>query len=494
MTYDPPFFPTTAERDCVRELLAAGGYRDGEIRSRLDARGPLGLRALPRAVLEERVTGTGGALGTLLGLFLVCKNAPIDRVESELGANGTRALEASGLITIEGGAVRPTACLTVVGPLVFASDLPEQHRAAERDFVLGPFGVTQKLADFTIRDPVGSVLDLGCGSGALAAFAAAHAGRVVATDISERAVAFAEFNAELNGIEHMECRAGSLFEPVSGERFDLIVCNPPYVISPSDTFVYRDGGTEICRQIVKEAPAHLTEGGQLQMMVEWPQKTGTDWRNEVSSWLDGIACDAWLLRVYSYDADEYADVWLSQAYRDSSPPPQARREWLDHLDLLGVDSVGGGMLLLRREARRTQIRTLRDAPKLTPGPVGGSLARWTRAQTLLADVNEPRELLDVVMAPAPSLERYTAHVPSGNGWRPASGELRLREGLRFGAKVDPVAEEIVGLLDGRRTPNEALACFAERHSVSAAPFVEGLPNALARLLELGLLVPVQRSA
>jgi release factor glutamine methyltransferase len=74
------------------------------------------------------------------------------------------------------------------------------------------------------------VLDLGTGSGVCALFAARHARRVVAVDINPAAVRCAGINAVLNHLEHrIELRHGDLFEPVRGERFDLITFNPPFL-------------------------------------------------------------------------------------------------------------------------------------------------------------------------------------------------------------------------------------------------------------------------
>ncbi len=75
------------------------------------------------------------------------------------------------------------------------------------------------------------VLDLGTGTGVLAAALTRVARMVVATDISERAVKDATKN--LKGLD-VEVRAGDLFEPVWGEWFDLIVVNPPYEVGAAD--------------------------------------------------------------------------------------------------------------------------------------------------------------------------------------------------------------------------------------------------------------------
>lgn len=73
------------------------------------------------------------------------------------------------------------------------------------------------------------VLDMGTGSGVCAVFAARHARRVVAVDINAAAVRCAGINAQLNRLEDkIEARHGDLFEPVAGQRFDLILFNPPF--------------------------------------------------------------------------------------------------------------------------------------------------------------------------------------------------------------------------------------------------------------------------
>jgi HemK-related putative methylase len=74
------------------------------------------------------------------------------------------------------------------------------------------------------------VLDMGTGSGVCAVFAARHAQRVVAVDINLAAVRCTGVNALLNNVEHrLEVRHGDLFAPVAGERFDLILFNPPFL-------------------------------------------------------------------------------------------------------------------------------------------------------------------------------------------------------------------------------------------------------------------------
>ena len=84
--------------------------------------------------------------------------------------------------------------------------------------------------DARLISPDAEVLDMGTGSGVCAIFAARYAQRVVAVDINRAAVRCAGINAVLNAVEQrLTVRHGDLFAPVAGERFDLILFNPPFL-------------------------------------------------------------------------------------------------------------------------------------------------------------------------------------------------------------------------------------------------------------------------
>lgn len=108
------------------------------------------------------------------------------------------------------------------------------------DYVLDVGLATLFLANLTVRQQVEAALDLGTGAGFQAILASSHAARVIATDTNPRA--FTMFNALLNDVSNIELRQGSLYDPVEGYNFDLIVSNPTFVISPKFQYEYRDSG------------------------------------------------------------------------------------------------------------------------------------------------------------------------------------------------------------------------------------------------------------
>jgi HemK-related putative methylase len=107
------------------------------------------------------------------------------------------------------------------------------------------------------------VLDLGTGSGVCAVVAARKARRVVAVDITAAAVRCAAINAALNQLEHkIDVRQGDLFEPVAGERFDLVLFNPPFVRgTPCDDRDRAWRSPDAAERFAAQLALHLRPGG-----------------------------------------------------------------------------------------------------------------------------------------------------------------------------------------------------------------------------------------
>jgi release factor glutamine methyltransferase len=115
----------------------------------------------------------------------------------------------------------------------------------------------------------GAVLDMGTGSGVCAVFAARHARRVVAVDINPAAVVCAGINARLNQAEHkIDFRCGDLFAPVAGERFDLVLFNPPFVRGrPKDDRDRAWRSTDVAERFAAGLSAHLVPGGAALVLL-----------------------------------------------------------------------------------------------------------------------------------------------------------------------------------------------------------------------------------
>jgi HemK-related putative methylase len=136
-------------------------------------------------------------------------------------------------------------------------------------FRTGPF-LAQCLATYAPAQLPGRLaLDMGAGSGVGAVFAARAGYKVMAVDINPEAVRCARINALLNRVEaQVEVRQGDLFAPVSGERFDLVLFNPPfYRGTPKDALDHAWRGVDVFERFAAGLPAHLAPGGQALLVL-----------------------------------------------------------------------------------------------------------------------------------------------------------------------------------------------------------------------------------
>ena len=123
------------------------------------------------------------------------------------------------------------------------------------------------------RESPRRALDVGCGAGAVALWLSRHVEHVVAADINPRALTFLKMNAALNSITNVEPREGNLFEAVSGEEFDFVTSQPPYVPAaegaPAATYLYGGPlGSELVSTILSELPRHLARNGRAMVVFE----------------------------------------------------------------------------------------------------------------------------------------------------------------------------------------------------------------------------------
>ena len=278
-----------------------------------------------------------------------------------------------------------------------ASDLGElvTGQALAPDHVLGIGRAGLTLAALTPRKPVETALDLGVGCGIQTLYLLRHVRQVVATDISTRALEFTAFNVALAGVDsaRVQLRQGNLLEPVAGQRFDLIVSNPPFVITPPSVrqaglplMEYRDAGGPILPALVRGLEDHLNPDGVAVMLGNWEHREGTSWRTSVNQWI-GKSLDAWIIQREVQDPVEYAAMWL----RDGGLTPErsgvafenALAAWQEDFDSRQVSGVGMGYLVFH-------------APSVaaTSGPGGTALEGQAAPEEPASDTAAPGAVVE----------------------------------------------------------------------------------------------------
>lgn len=329
------------------------------------------------------------ACAVLIGLWLVSVEVTADQVENALPRTRVQGLQQLGLAEVRPAVGQPSAAGVVVpcadlrpyqvaghsrvSDLWVTSDLSAHQLpgALPHDHVLGVGQASLTLAASTHRRRAAAALDIGTGCGIQLLHLLEHCDHVTGTDLSSRALDFARFNLLLNaealGLDphrlqdRVELLHGSLLEPVAGRSFDLVVSNPPFVItprspeeSPSQRYTYRDGGREgdaLMAELIAGLGALLRPEGTVQMLGNWEQKTNdADWRDRPRSWVKDAGLHAWFIQRDVQTPAAYAETWLRDASEERSIPEHRRRyaQYVADFEARGVERIGFGLIWLQR--------------------------------------------------------------------------------------------------------------------------------------------------
>lgn len=424
--------------------------------------------------------------------------------------------------------------------------LPPEH-------VLGIGQASLTLAGSTHRRGVESALDLGTGCGIQLFHLLDHAEHVVGTDLSERALAFARFNLILNaealGLDprrledRVELLAGSLLEPVAGRRFDLIVSNPPFVITPrtaeeaaaaeagetgetgdggAERYTYRDGGRvgdELVAELVAALPEALAEGGTAQLLGNWEipaagsaeddgdaepaAEPAADWSTRPRQWLAALDAaggepapvDAWFLQRDRQDGPGYAETWLRDAAEERDVVDFRRRyaAYLRDFRLRGVAEVGFGMIWLRRRPAEEPGEPWRRVEELVhpvEQPLGPTIGATTeRAGRVRRD---PEAVLGERLVAASDVtderhQRFGASDPEIILARQGAGLRRVRP-------VSSGAAGVLGAADGEFSADQlitAVGALLDDGVVDVEELTAALREEVLELVVDGFLVPAE---
>jgi len=392
-----------------------------------------------------------------------------------------------------------------------ASDLGElvTGRALAPDHVLGIGGAGLTLAGLTPRTRVRSALDLGCGCGIQTLYLLRHAEHVVATDISERALAFTAFNAALAGVcvmgdpdagsggggGRLELLRGSLLEPVAGRRFDLIASNPPFVLTPPAVreaglplMEYRDAGGPVLPELVAGLREHLEPGAAAVMLGNWEHRGADSWREAVATWIpEGL--DGWVIEREVQDPVEYATMWLRDggltSERDAEGFDAALGAWIDDFEVRGVQGVGFGYLIVHRPLRpRDPWRLLEEVTTSGQGVLGHHVAEVLEVRERLAGLDDDAVAdLRPVLAPDVTEERHL--IPGAA--EPTVILLRQGGGLGRTIRASTVVAALAGVADGELSVGQIASAVVALTGEDAIGLRAEMVEATRHLIAVGFL-------
>ena len=503
--------------EALRDDLDAAGFGVDAVASMLgaaadDARAR-GVFAPARLALQAREPS---ALGGLIGLFLLGDELGEERLSLVLPSLGAAGAQRLGLVERSAsGGFRAAVSLNPVGiegaEWRIVSDLDDQLRRgpARPDHVMGVGGATRSLIAQMPGRAVGAALDLGTGCGIVAMhLALAGSERVIATDVSERALGLARLNARLNGLaDRIEFRSGSLFEPVEGERFDLVLSNPPFVITPRDGAVpqyeYRDAGLsadDLIRSVVTRGPALLRPGGALLCLANWEYRWGESGLERVRGWIERAAAscgplDAWAIERERLEPARYAETWA----RDGGARPGDERfeslmeSWLRDFSARRVVSVGMGSIRIRRGAGDSSGASptvrLEHAPERFAAAPGAALDAAMTAGAAASRMTD-EQLLERCWVRSDAVSEHREHRPGEES--PRSISLHVSRPLERTVHADPLLAAAVGACDGELSLARIADALATLLEADAAACAEALAESVRELAWLGVLAPAAR--
>ncbi|MFT4307368.1 MAG: methyltransferase [Microbacterium sp.] len=475
----------------VADDLRAAGYTVAALAPLWGSAAEAALRAGDGAPARWAIRDRDDAASVLARLLYF--GEPVSRRELDAALPGARVegAQSLGLVRADGEGV---SARLVVRPLDIAgrdgwiaSDPDELAGVAPLPpgHVLGVGGAARTLVSLLPERGAGRALDLGCGCGVLALELRARGFEVVATDISPRALGITALNVALNGVDGVETRLGSLFEPVAGERFSFVASNPPFVITPrtGDVVVheYRDGGLAgdaLMAAVVAGLADHLEPDGQARLLGNWEGAAG-----RVRSWAPRLGM--WLVERERLDPAAYARLWI----RDGGVAPgqagydRLMAAWLGDFAARGVTGIGMGWVIVTAAdpalARVEQV-TAAVAGAGLGAHVEAALAAHTRLRSL-----DDAALAASVLRVCPDVTEARHHLPGVEA--PAVIELRQGGGLGRAVEADPGLAALVGACDGDLPAGALIDAIAELLDVEAGALRAELIPRVRELLFTGFL-------
>lgn len=470
--------------------------------------GPAAIRSLTAADAASRaarsaVSGDDSPLGLLVRLLVLGEALDAGAVRQVLPA------AAGALLERDNGRLRAAYDVWPYGDetrdwWVVSDRTDERGRPLRPDHVLGVGGAAATLAQLTVRRPVARALDVGTGCGVQSLHLSTHADEVTATDLVPRALDLAATSAALSGVE-VELLEGDLTRPVQDREFDLVVCNPPFVLGPASRYAYRDAprtastgsggadepppeaGDAFCRRVVRSCAEVLAPGGVAQVLVDWLHVRGEDWRDRVGAWVTDLGCDAWLIERELVDPVDYVRTWTGDA--GEADDVGLAREWLDWFAVRRVEAVGFGWVTLRRGDAPHRVAVERVLHPVDQ-PLGAEIAGWLDRVTWLRE-HDDAGVVRHAFRRGPQVRLDTAARPaSDSGWETVARSLAVDAGFRWSLPADEPTAALVAGCDGTRPLGTLIAVLAATLPGHSQGDLEESVCALVRgLVDRGVLLP-----
>lgn len=447
---------TSEQFAALREHFLRTGFSEESLRQRLDVQPG---KELELPVLSSRPPVKPKAddgLDALIYLFVVGESLPSAEAEFFFPAPVWATLTETHLIlTDPANADRCIASVALypIRDLLIVSDRwsNPDHTPREMfpDIVYPALTKSAKqFIDFTSYEPCDDFLELCAGTAPAALLASRSAKNIWATDIAERSIDFAKFNAALNGIHNVTFALGDLYQPVEGRTFDRIAAHPPYVpvLKPAEIF-YGGGevGEEIIQRIVAGLPGKLKSGGRFYCRTMGTERPGQNFENRIREWLGATHAeyDVAFFTLQSFEPRQFA---LEETMAKNGGREQYG-QWEKLFTKYNVRGLVLGIVIVQRITGQrpafTVRRTIRSA---TPSAALEWAMNWEAEMQTEGAVER---LLQAKPLPAPGVEIVVRHILRGGEISQDSFTLSIDQPFATDCKVQPWMAALLPRCDGK---------------------------------------------
>jgi hypothetical protein len=269
----------------------------------------------------------------------------------------------------------------------------------------------------------------------------------------------------LNSVTNIETLHGDTFKPIRGRRFDLILANLPYVISPETSFLYRDMVSPKrtdSLSLLQKIPKHLSQGGFAHLNLSWVNQANQNpWQPLMTS-LRKTGLDALLFLASDLSPEGYASLWAPSGKAD---------QWTEWYQSHGMERFALGHLVLRARKSAENFFAIFRLDSEIKQDVGETVERLFKAQDQLEAMERSGGWLTCVMS--------QQGIQFG---REEAGSVVVSDssGLDLKLRIHAVTAGCMQLFDGARSVGETISHCATEH-------ISLVLSELKLLLQFGML-------
>ncbi|WP_269617150.1 carbamoyltransferase C-terminal domain-containing protein [Prochlorococcus marinus] len=298
--YEDPDFSISKKLVSFHKILTKLEYNEKTITKLLNIKSlqliePTHLHYFDKYILKD------SHLENLIRLFLLRSQINKNTLIEIIGQDIYKVLISISLLEENNSLVFSNIDLFQSGGMYFATDHRYMICDADKmteDPVMYIGMDSHGLVQSAPRNSCQNLLDLCCGSGIQGIVASRYAKSIIGVDLNPRAIRFARFNAQLNGLTNYKVVLGNLYDVIEGEKFDVILANPPFVPSPENDLGFRDGGRngeEVLKDIISNAPKFLNENGRVCIVSDLVDVKG--YSKKIRDWLGKNELDCLVLKT-----------------------------------------------------------------------------------------------------------------------------------------------------------------------------------------------------